>query len=68
MNGKGYLWPVNVVERSPDGELILSGMADMKDQWGDGFWFDLLVEPGPPRISYYGDRVIWRVDQGAFLS
>jgi hypothetical protein len=67
VNGKSFFWPVNVVERSPEGELTLSGMAAMKEEWGDGFWFELRIEPGPPSITYWGDRVIWRTDQGSFL-
>jgi hypothetical protein len=61
--GTSIVWPVEVIERQEGGELVLSGFADTSF-WDDVFWFELIAEPSPPRITYWGDKVIWRTDYG----
>ena len=41
--------------------ICLMGLAQL-DAWGDAFWFHLWPEANPPRIDYFGDRVLWRSD------
>jgi hypothetical protein len=29
---------------------------------GDSFWFSLYPQARPPRIEYWGNQIIWRLD------
>lgn len=53
---------VELIERRATGELLLSGMGGLSDD--DTYWYELIAEPVPPRITYWGDRVIHRIDTG----
>ncbi len=62
--GAALRWPVNRIDRDEEGRLILSGMTATKEIWNDSFWFEAIVEPPPGQITYWGNRVIWRTDEG----
>lgn len=54
-------WPIELKEQS--GELFrLSGMARLKSGLlNDGSWFELLIGP-QPKITYWGNQEIQRID------
>jgi hypothetical protein len=54
-------WPVLRVDSDENG-MSLGGMASI-DAWKDSFWFSLWPEAHPPRIEYWGNQVIWRIDR-----
>lgn len=58
-------WPMEAAY-DDDGELSLQGMTSWEtaDVWGDVFWFILLPHATPPRIEFWGDRVLCRTDFG----
>ena len=63
IGGQSFTWPVDSIDVAENGELTFSGMTvGSQNLWGDQFWFVVRKEPGPPLITYYGDRVVWRTD------
>ena len=64
--GVPMVWQVVRSDEEPDGTFTLSGMTVGSDEiWNDQFWFELVVRPLPRAITYFGDRVVWRVDAAA---
>ena len=63
--GNTMLWSVERIERDDQNRLVLSGMTATKDLWKDSFWFEAIVEPQPGQITYWGNQVVWRTDNGA---
>jgi hypothetical protein len=59
-NGATSHWGIETAENSDAGTVILSGMT--RD--GSDLWFVLTVGP-EPKIEYWGDRVLVRVDTRA---
>ncbi len=66
MVSTGDVWrpfgTVEQIERRATGELVLSGMGGLSEH--ETYWYELVAEPAPPRITYWGDRVIHRIDTG----
>ncbi|KQY34999.1 hypothetical protein ASD38_00005 [Caulobacter sp. Root487D2Y] len=61
--GEAMSWYVVRGDEEEDGTVSLSGMTVGSDViWGDQFWFELVLKPGPVQIKYWGDRVLWRSD------
>ena len=58
---KKEYWPVNRKEKS--GSVFkLSGMADWVPEILETVcWFELIISP-KPKITYWGDRIIYRTD------
>jgi hypothetical protein len=55
-------WPVLNVEEDEAG-FRLGGMTSGSEPlWNDAFWFELSPNANPPRIDYFGNRVLWRSD------
>ncbi len=64
--GVAMVWQVVRSDEQPDGVFTLSGMTVGSDEvWKDQFWFELVVRPSPLVITYFSDRVVWRVDTTA---
>ena len=58
-------WDVLTVDINDVGEFVLSGNTEGSEAvWGDHYWFQARVHPGPPSVTLWGDRVIVRVDRG----
>jgi hypothetical protein len=55
-------WAVLNVEQDERG-LRLAGMTcGSGPLWNDAFWFELWPHADPPKIDYFGDRILWRSD------
>lgn len=64
LNGVALTWWVQRAELEADGSVSISGITERaRPLWQDEFWFELVVGPGARRITYWGDKVIFRVDQ-----
>jgi len=61
-------WSVLSIDRKDTGELIFSGMTDGSQVlWGDQYWYEAQVEPEPARVSFWGDRVLVRIDEASAI-
>lgn len=57
-------WSVLTIDRTKEGGLVFAGGTDGSEElWGDHFWYEARVEPGPPTVTLWGDQVIVRVDE-----
>ncbi len=60
--GQTMRWAIETVTRTGEG-VSLSGMTSGTQAiWQDQFWFEFFPDAEPPRIDYWGDRVLWRTD------
>ncbi len=58
-------WEVEQVD-DEGGVIVLSGGTGYEtvQLWGDSFWYELFPFSNPPRIDFFGDRVLCRTDHG----
>jgi hypothetical protein len=63
--GKQMFWPVTEIEQDEEGRVCFSGMTvGSEDVWNDQFFFQLWTKATPPKIEYWGDKIVWRIDFG----
>lgn len=61
--GRRMAWPVTRIEQDKEGRVCFSGVTvGAEAVWNDQYFFQLWTGPAPPKIEYWGDKVIWRTD------
>lgn len=64
IRGASMVWRVQAAFLT-DGQIGVGGMTDGSEEiWRDEWWFDFWLGAIPPRIDYWGNRVLWRSDHG----
>ena len=59
-------WPISLIKHNGE-HFKLSGTADWTPElMDDVYWFELFLDD-MPKITYWGDRVIYRVDRALTL-
>ena len=56
-------WGVLTINRTEESGLVFAGGTDgSEDVWGEYYWFEARIEPGPPTVTFWGNQVIARID------
>lgn len=62
IEGVEMTWPVDFVEKGPNGEWELGGLTlGAEVLWNDVYWFELRTTAGAP-LNFWGNQILARSD------